>query len=61
MTFGIPGDAIPVTHSGGKKLEAHIEFIQMMRKAEALPPNGQDNVNHVILPGKYDVLLGRGK
>eukprot|EP00529_Nitzschia_sp_RCC80_P018858 CAMPEP_0113468778 /NCGR_PEP_ID=MMETSP0014_2-20120614/15539_1 /TAXON_ID=2857 /ORGANISM="Nitzschia sp." /LENGTH=515 /DNA_ID=CAMNT_0000361195 /DNA_START=365 /DNA_END=1912 /DNA_ORIENTATION=- /assembly_acc=CAM_ASM_000159 len=61
MTFGIPGDVIPVAHSGVKKLEAHIEFMQMMRKAEALPPNGHDNVNHIILPGKYDVLLGRGK
>jgi hypothetical protein len=58
MTFGIPGDTLPITATGGKKLEPHLEYIQTMRRAETLPDDG---VKRIILPGKYDVLLGRGK
>lgn len=57
MTFGIPGDTFPVTPSGEKKIEAHLEFVQTMRRYGEL----KDGVKRIILPGKYDVLLGRGK
>jgi hypothetical protein len=59
MTFGIPGDTLPITPGGMQKSEAHLEYIQMMRRAEELP--SEDLNKRIILPGKYDVLLGRGK
>jgi hypothetical protein len=57
MTFGIPSDTLPVGTSGEKKTEAHEEYIRRLRNAHEL----EDNVVRIILPGKYDVLLGRGK
>lgn len=57
MTFGIPSDILPVGTSGEKKIEAHEEYVRRMRNAHEMV----DNVDRIILPGKFDVLLGRGK
>jgi hypothetical protein len=59
MTFGITSETLPVSPSGDLRLEAHHEYIQKMRKAEMSPKD--KNANRIILPGKFDVLLGRGK
>mmetsp|Transcript_19560 Transcript_19560/g.36480 ORF Transcript_19560/g.36480 Transcript_19560/m.36480 type:complete len:489 (+) Transcript_19560:119-1585(+) len=56
MTFGIPSETLPVSASGDLRLEAHHEYISKMRKSEMARKR-----SCIILPGKYDVLLGRGK
>mmetsp|Transcript_8514 Transcript_8514/g.17761 ORF Transcript_8514/g.17761 Transcript_8514/m.17761 type:complete len:477 (-) Transcript_8514:73-1503(-) len=57
MTFGIPNEALPVSSNGSLRLEGHRDYIRKMRKSDEL----FDDINRVIVPGKYDVLLGRGK
>lgn len=57
MTFGIPKEAFPVNFSGGLRLELHREFIRKMRKADG----ANERIDRIIVPGTYDVLLGRGK
>lgn len=58
MTFGIPSDKLPVGTSGEKTFDAHEEYIRKMRNAHKLE---EDGVRRIVLPGKFDVLLGRGK
>ena len=57
MTFGIPNEALPVAFNGSFRLGAHRDYIRRMRKADEI----DDDVDRIIVPGKYDVLLGRGK
>jgi hypothetical protein len=57
MTFGIPSDVLPIIPSGELRLEGHHELIKRLRKQE----ESRDNVERIVLPGTYDVLLGRGK
>jgi hypothetical protein len=57
MTFGIPSDVLPILPSGEHRLEGHHELIRRLRKEEEL----DDHVDRVVLPGSFDVLLGRGK
>mmetsp|Transcript_5178 Transcript_5178/g.15076 ORF Transcript_5178/g.15076 Transcript_5178/m.15076 type:complete len:475 (-) Transcript_5178:145-1569(-) len=57
MTFGIPSEFLPVTANGTLRLDAHREYVRKMRKISQA--NG--DIERTIVPGKYDVLLGRGK
>ena len=57
MTFGIPNEALPVSFNGSLRLDAHRDYIRKMRKIDEL----DDDIDRIIVPGKYDVLLGRGK
>jgi hypothetical protein len=57
MTFGIASDVLPITPAGELKLEAHQEFVRRLRIESEL----SDDVHRIIIPGTYDVLLGRGK
>jgi len=57
MTFGIPNEALPVNFNGTLRLEAHRDYVRRIRNADAV----NDDVERIHVPGKYDVLLGRGK
>lgn len=57
MTFGIPNETLPVSFNGSLRLENHRDYVRKMRNACEL----DDNINRIIVPGKFDVLLGRGK
>jgi len=57
MTFGIPSQSLPVSFNGSLRLGAHREYICKMKKVDEL----DDDIDRIIVPGKYDVLLGRGK
>ena len=57
MTFGLPSESLPVSFNGALRLERHRDFVRKIRKIDDL--NGK--TSHIIVPGKYDVLLGRGK
>jgi len=57
MTFGIPAEALPVNLNGSLRLEAHRDYVRRMKNAD----NTDDNIDRIHVPGKYDVLLGRGK
>jgi hypothetical protein len=57
MTFGIPSDILPISSTGEKRIEAHEEYIRRLWHADEI----KDNIDRIILPGKFDVLLGRGK
>ena len=57
MTFGIPADILPITPSGDLRLEAHQDYCKKLKKYAGV--NGP--VDRLVVPGTYDVLLGRGK
>jgi hypothetical protein len=58
MTFGIPSEILPISPCGDKRLDSHQEYIRKIRQAQCMNITvGQ----HIVLPGKFDVLLGRGK
>lgn len=57
MTFGIPNDTLPVSFNGGLRLEAHRDYVRKMKTAD----DTDDDIDRINVPGKYDVLLGRGK
>eukprot|EP00536_Pseudo-nitzschia_multiseries_P011634 jgi/Psemu1/326533/estExt_fgenesh1_pg.C_4070001 len=57
MTFGIPSESLPVMPNGTLRLDAHRDYVQKMRKCS----QANWTMERIIVPGKYDVLLGRGK
>ena len=57
MTFGIPNSAIPISFNGSLRLDAHSDYVRKMKMTDEL----NDGVDRILLPLKYDVLLGRGK
>ncbi len=57
MTFGIPNRAIPIAFNGSLRLDAHRDYVRKMKMADEV----NDGIDRIILPLKYDVLLGRGK
>ena len=57
MTFGIPNEALPVNFNGTLRLEAHRDYVRRIWNADVV----NDDVERIHVPGKYDVLLGRGK
>jgi hypothetical protein len=57
MTFGIPNETLPVSFNGSLRLENHRDYVRKMRNACKV----DDDIDRIIVPGKFDVLLGRGK
>ena len=57
MTFGIPCRVLPVTPTGELKLESHLEWLEKRREMESK----HDSVERILVPGPYDVLVGRGR
>jgi len=57
MTFGIPKEALPVSLNGRQRLESHRDLVRRMRRVNGV----DDNINRIIVPGTFDVILGRGK
>jgi hypothetical protein len=59
MSYGIPIDTLPFTDGAECKVKPHLQWLQTRRKQEqtALPPG----VPRVVIPGRFDVLFGRGK
>ena len=49
--------SLPISPSGELRLEAHQEYCRKLRKF----PAAKENSNRIIIPGTYDILLGRGK
>lgn len=57
MTFGIPAEILPVTVNGEYRLDHHQDYVRRLREYGC----SKDNIKRVIVPGNFDVLLGRGK
>ena len=57
MTFGIPSEILPVSPAGEKRLQRHLEWLEIRRRQES----SSASTNHIIVPGPSDLLLGRGK
>lgn len=57
--FGIPVHQLPVETSGEPITKWHLEYMRKRRKYERQVEHGIKNV--VLIPGKSDVLLGRGQ
>ena len=60
-TFGIPTSALPIAHDGEPKNKSFKSWskqrhLQEMQQAVGLLPQGI-----VVVPSRFDVLLGRGK
>lgn len=58
MTFGIPNDVLPMCTNGTVRLQGHKDYVRRMRKTDDCQ---DDDTNRAVVPGKFDVLLGRGK
>ena len=56
-TFGIPIQALPLTADGGPKVKYHRQWLKSRRDQEEL----QSSDEIIVIPGRLDVLLGRGK
>ncbi|KAL3912165.1 MAG: hypothetical protein SGILL_006992 [Bacillariaceae sp.] len=59
-TFGIPDQCLPVTAEGEPKIKGHRAWVKARKKQE----DQEDivmNAKMVVVPGRVDVLLGRGK
>ncbi|KAL3925547.1 MAG: hypothetical protein SGARI_005823 [Bacillariaceae sp.] len=57
-TFGIPDQCLPVTDDGEPKIKAFRAWLKSRKKQE---DSGDDLSKVVVIPGRVDVLLGRGK
>ena len=57
MTFGIPKDVLPIKSDGTPDLAGIHDWLSMRMKEEATTPLS----SRIVVPSKYDVLLGRGK
>ncbi|CAB9507649.1 Transfer protein [Seminavis robusta] len=57
QTFGIPMDCFPCHPNKPINLENHLQWIQSQRKQEE---RGNSNTADTIVPGRFDVLFGRG-
>ena len=66
MTFGIPAEVLPVEPMGDLRIQRHVDWLNMRRQHEASMKNNNSSTEanqgaRVVVPGPYDVLLGRGK
>lgn len=61
-TYGIPNHSLPVTAEGEPKIKAHKAWVKsrMQLESNGIIGNGNDT-KIVVVPGRGDVLLGRGK
>lgn len=64
-TFGIPADsALPITKTGEPKVKAHKVWLKNRRHHEEKtddPFDGENGRTIIVVPGRVDCLLGRGK
>jgi hypothetical protein len=60
MTFGIPVHSIPITNGGELKTTNHLKWIAK-RKIKDTQVEGRGVFDGIDLPGRNDVLLGRGR
>ena len=60
MTFGIPVDGLPISSDGELKTGGHLKWIARQRQKEATTERGEV-FDKIGLPGRYDVIVGRGK
>ena len=62
MTFGITGDSLPIQQNGIIKTEYFLERIEKRQQQELHAIAGTTSrEDMIIIPGPFDVLLGRGK
>jgi hypothetical protein len=61
QTFGIPSSCFPVTPDGKLITNHHGERLEKRRKLERMETAPNNNKVRVGVPGRHDVLLGRGK
>ena len=62
QTYGIPTEHHPILPDGSLSLEYHKEWLKNRRMQEESASSGEsDGDKIVILPRRFDVLLGRGK
>eukprot|EP00934_Nitzschia_sp_Nitz4_P005065 Nitzschia sp. Nitz4//scaffold83_size84149//69655//71286//NITZ4_005186-RA/size84149-processed-gene-0.79-mRNA-1//1//CDS//3329558983//5055//frame0 len=64
QTFGIPVSNFPVNPKGELDSTAHVSLMKKFRFLEILkqetPPEEQSSCQRVVIPGRHDVLFGRG-
>jgi hypothetical protein len=61
-TFGIPDKCLPVTDDGEPKIKSHRAWVKSRKQQEDRGRLGvAPNDRIVVVPGRVDVLLGRGK
>ncbi|KAL3920453.1 MAG: hypothetical protein SGILL_003258 [Bacillariaceae sp.] len=63
MSYGIPIQELPVTHSGTLKTKKHLQFVKFRRMIEDENASGDDSMGTtpwVNYPGLNDVLFRRG-
>ena len=60
MTFGIPVQGFPISDDGELKTNIHSKWISRQRRKEEILERG-DGFDKIALPGRYDVVVGRGK
>jgi hypothetical protein len=57
QTFGIPAYALPFDESGEPNADHNVKYWEKRRRHERMT----HKVERVVVPGPYDVLLGRGR
>jgi hypothetical protein len=61
QTFGIPSFCFPLTLDGKLATKDHGERLEKRRKLERMETASNTNKVRIGVPGRHDVLLGRGK
>jgi hypothetical protein len=61
MTFGVPVQVLPVTYDGELKTTNHLKWIARRKVKDTKMIDKTGVFDGVDLPGRYDVLLGRGR
>ena len=59
-TFGIPTQTIPLTYAGELKVGTNIKWIERRQALEEERVSNAETRPRTDLPGKYDVMIGRG-
>jgi hypothetical protein len=59
LSYGIPIDTLPFTDGAECKVKQHLQWLQTRRKQEQTPL--LPGAARVVIPGRFDVLFGRGK
>jgi hypothetical protein len=62
MTFGLPMDLFPISMEGEVKRTNILKWLaKRQRKEQLLLKNPSNGFNHVDMPGRNDILVGKGK
>jgi hypothetical protein len=60
-TFGIPSSALPIAPDGEPKFKSHRTWLKQRNGQERKQAMGNLPLSIVVVPGRFDILLGRGK